>query len=544
MMPDLIQTLQGNDLSFLRMVAGVWGIELEAGDAFSAVPQLVAALQDQKLVAEVVDSLPFEARQALKALVQNEGRMPWSLFCRRFGEMRVMGAARRDRERPDLNPVTPSEMLWYRALVGKVFMNLPPEPQEFAYIPDDMIDLLQFEVENEDQPLGHPASPLERVYPILADDHILDEACTLLAALRCGRKDMEKMIWKVPLAALGALLRSAGLLGGDGLPSIEMGRAFLEAPRGEALAKLVRGWINSKDFNELRLLPGLRFEGNWMNDPLQARQAFFGLLSKLPQQTWWSLTAFIAAIKERQPDFQRPAGDYDSWFIYKESNGAFLRGFSSWEDVDGSLLRFFITGPLHWLGLYDLASEGQKKEPVAFRPSAWADALWHDKTPTGLRIENGSVQAGINGRLRLSATVPRAVRYQLARFCVWEEATTKEYCYRLTPGSLERARQQGLEIKHLITLLRKSTGGQIPPTLLQALERWERLGFQTSLEKVILLRVASKEMIANLSKTRAGRFLGEKINDTMVIIKPGGEGAVRDALAECGYLPDSRLEEL
>jgi hypothetical protein len=80
------------------------------------------------------------------------------------------------------------------------------------------------------------------------------------------------------------------------------------------------------------------------------------MLSQLPQDIWWNLPSFVNAIHDIQPDFQRPAGDYDSWFIRKDNSDDFLRGFSSWDEVDGALLRFLITGPLHWLGFYDLAA--------------------------------------------------------------------------------------------------------------------------------------------------------------------------------------------
>jgi hypothetical protein len=170
--------------------------------------------------------------------------------------------------------------------------------------------------------------------------------------------------------------------------------------------------------------------------------------------------------------------------------------------------------------------------------------LRHGKSPEYLGFENGILHAEMNGRLTLSTTVPRALRYQLARFCSWEGSTGKAYIYRPTPDSLERARQQGLQVKHLITLLRKNAGNQIPPILVQALENWERLGVQASLERVTLLRVAASDIISALHKTRAKRFLGAQISDTVVVILPGGEGTLKDVLAECGYLPDSRVEEL
>ena len=76
-MPDLTHTLQGNDLGFLRMVAGAWGIELNSPDAYIALPVLVSAMQNRQLANEVIESLPAAARSALKVLIENDGALPW-----------------------------------------------------------------------------------------------------------------------------------------------------------------------------------------------------------------------------------------------------------------------------------------------------------------------------------------------------------------------------------------------------------------------------------------------------------------------------------
>ena len=541
-MPDLIQTLEGADLGLLRMIAGAWGLDLTAPDAHAALPLLVEALHDAELVREILDVLPPEALQALQLLLASEGHMTWAMFTRRFGDARSMGPGRRDRERPDKKPASNTEILWYRALIGRAFMHFPPaEPQEYAYIPDDLLDYLRPLATHSLPPLGRPASPPECSHETLASDHILDHACTLLAALRLGFKlaDLDDSCWEIPAALLTQLVQAAGLLDANLQPQPEPARSLLEAPRPAALASLVRAWMNSPDFNDLRGLPDLKFEGEWANNPLHARQAVLDLLSQVPPVTWWSLPAFVAGIKERQPDFQRPAGDYDSWFIRRNKDNSYLRGFTSWEEVDGALVRFYITGPLHWLGLVDLAAPAPDSEPTAFRFNSWARDLWQGSAPPGLASEESAqLKLTSEGRLRIPPLFPRSARYLIARFCQWEPEKDREYRYRLAPASLERARQQGLKASHLVNLLRKHSATPIPPSLLQALERWEKFGTQASLEKTTLLRLAAPEILVSLRKTRAGRYLGEQLNPTTVIIRPGGEAAVQAALAEIGFLGD------
>jgi hypothetical protein len=132
-----------------------------------------------------------------------------------------MGPARRDREKPYLNPISPVEMLWYRALVGRAFFNTPAGPEEFAYLPDDLMRLLPAFQGEPSQPLGRQASPIERALPILASDRILDDACTLLAALRLNIswESLSFSLSNTPLSPiplsplpLRSLLSAAGLL--------------------------------------------------------------------------------------------------------------------------------------------------------------------------------------------------------------------------------------------------------------------------------------------------------------------------------------------
>ncbi len=544
-MPDLTTALQGQDLGYLKIVAAAWGIELNAPDAATALPLLVRDMRDGALVNEVLEALSPDVLEGLQALFEREGSMSWAEFCRRFGELRRMGPARRDRERPDLNPTSVTEVLWYRGLIARATFNVSPEPQDHAYIPDELIALMPQLGAPEVIRLGRPASPGECAHPIPATDRILDHACTLLAALRLnlGAEELEASGWGMPVEALKALLQAAELIDRHGEPDPEAVRSFLEAPRAEALAQLAQAWMKSYTFNDLRMLPGLKFEGKWQNQPYETRQAVLEMLSQVPGDSCWSIGAFVAAVKERRPDFQRPAGDYDSWFIRKEGSESYLSGIAAWDEVDGPLLRWIVSGPMHWLGLFDLAAPAPGAAPTAFRPSAWSASLWHGNPPQGLASESAPVRVMSGGRLLAPLLAARPVRYQLARFCRWEGESKDGYHYRLTPGSLERAMQQGLRPAHLIGLLKRYAAAPIPPDLFTALERWEKFGAQAKLEQAALLRVKSPEVLEALKKTRAAKFLGETLNPTTIVVKAGGEKAVRDALAECGYLPEEGERE-
>lgn len=561
-MPELIHNLQGRDLGHLRIVAELWGVEFTAPDAHIGLQRLLPVLLDAENLEEVLSTLSVEATRALDDLMHHQGRIPWALFTRRYGEVREIGPGKRDRERPYLNEnASASEALWYRGLVGKAFFESPAGPEEFAYVPEDLLPFMPL-VETPSIPsLGRPATQQEKARIMPANDRLLDDVCTMLAGIRMGMKPLEIDAYlrcgkasPYPLTAdaLLKLLRVAGLLDSINLVNPDPVRVLLEAQPGKALVMLFEAWLRSAEFDELRLTPGLIMEGHWRNDPLQTRQAVIDFISTVPGATetrpdeklrpFWSLGSFVSAVYQVAPDFQRPAGDYDSWYIRKTESEAFLRGFEHWHDVDGALLKFMVGGPLHWLGILDLAMPENGQVFSAFRFSSWANDLLNFQAPENLPVEEQSVTVRADGRLRMPPQTSRVGRYQLARFCEWQGYKDEFYRYRMTPASLEKAQKQGLRVEHLLALLARYAQA-VPPSLVTALKRWDTQGSLARIDRLLVLRVRQPEALQALRSSSAQRFLGESLGPTAVVIKPGGWEKVSMALAELGYLADSNLEE-
>jgi hypothetical protein len=542
-MPNLAESLQGRDLGHLRIIAELWGIELDEQDVREALLYLISTILSSPRVENLVNSLMPNEKEVVIDLVRHTGKLPWAQFTRMYGEVREMGVAKRDREHPYKQPISAVEALWYRAIVAKAFFDTPAGPEEFAYIPDDLLAQIPLAAEIGTSLMGRQASAMEYAQIYLANDRILDHACTLLAAMRLGRSLASPMLTlsgeELTPAILKSILTTSGIIGESGQLLTEPVREFLEAPRAEALVDLFQSWRQSSLFNELRLLPNLNTDGNWGNDPLRTRQVLLGFLLDIPAEKWWSLDSFIAAIKQRNPDYQRPAGDYDSWFIRDIRSGEYLRGFDHWDAVDGRLVRYILTGPLYWLGMLDLACPETSDEVTAFRLSRWSRALFNGKPPKGMSVEDEPLVVRSDARVSVRWLVPRRVRYQLARFCEWGKETPEEYQYQISSASLTSAKKQGLTVSQLLTLLNRYAK-VVPPSLLKALERWEKLGSEARLEKLVILRVTSVEVLQSLRASRASRFLGEPLGPNTIAIKPGATQKVLGVLAELGYLGEIR----
>lgn len=528
-MPDLFHSLLKQDIGHLRIIAELWGLELASSKVEGALDELCASLLDPDLLAELMDSLPPEADSAITTLVNSGGRLPWTTFIRKYGDIREAGAGKRDREKIYLKPASATEVLYFRGLLARAFFDTQKGPQEFAYIPDDLLALLNRKERKEEkvesgkslEPLGRPASPGEKGREILANDSILDDATTLLAALRMGKLDFPSD------PRLKALLASARLIKKNTIQTDTV-KVFLESSRADALKMLQNAWTKSITFNELRLMPGIVCEGEWSSQPLETREFLLNLLDEIPDGKWWSLGAFIRDIKARYADFQRPAGDYDSWFIKRASDGQYLRGFAHWDEVDGALVKYFITDILHWLGQVDLSIAEGAAEPTSFRLSSFESR----------KVESGKISVASNGKISIERTAPRVVRYQISRFCEWEEPKKDDYLYRVTTKSLAHAKEQGLKAGQLLALLVKHTGNRVPPPLVEALKRWEANGTEARVQTQVILKVSKPEILEETRRSRAGRFLGEVLSPTAVIVKSGAIQKVMEALAELGLLAE------
>jgi hypothetical protein len=551
-MPNLEKILPQDDLGYLKIVASFWGLELESDSPPQAAEELAAALCDAELLEEIVSTLPEEAQTALGALTDSSGRIAWDAFTRRFGELRQVGPGKRDREKPHLRPISATEILWYRALLARAFFETERGPQEFAFIPDDVLEALAFigfKSEEqppqkqpqttplpEDKPLGRPATPAEKSHTQAASDGILEEITTLLAAIRTNRPipglNLHPPFALDLLAACQILNRpqaetnpapQAGQLNPEAL------KHFFESTRAEALSMLTEAWRGSPNLDELRQHPDLLCEGGWRNTPLQTRAFLLDLLALIPKNQWWSLTALLRDLKAAHPDFQRSGGEYDTWFIKRRADSLYLRGFDCWDDVEGALLRYIVQ-ILHWLGLADIASSQENGSISAFRLLPKAEA----------REENGKITVTSNGRITISRLTPRSARYQAARFCEWEEQKPgSDYRYRVTPGSLKAAQAQGLKAGQLLSLLAKNASGPIPPVFVKALQRWELNGTEARIENPVILRVARPEVMSELKNSKAGRFLSEPLGPTAAIVKPGAESKILEALSEMGLLAET-----
>lgn len=548
------------DLPLLRALAENRGVSLATNRQAEAADQLASLLLDPLSVRTALARLSPEGRQALDTLLAAGGKMRAPQFWRRFGQVRPMGPGRLERETPWRAPVSPAEELWYAGFLFRAFSQDKAGPGEFVFLPLDLQPLLppsHFEppallVDPIAAPGEHDQDPLALVYDMFAYlVYLQNRDVRPYADGRLGKRDLaalgERLIDTAGrrLALLRHLANKLGFVTrpGDSLRlEAEPVKRWLMATRADQLKELQDAWRHDPDWNDLCRVPSLQCdqETPWRNDPVATRQALVSLLARCPLDAWWSMDSFLAAVKDSHPDFQRPDGDYSSWYIRDAASGEYLSGFESWERVEGALLADLLAGPLAWLGIVHTVPA----EPGAVCRLTGAGVRFLGLGPDEPE-DRPSPPLVVHPDFTVDMPPPANLytRFQVERFADMQgsqvPATGLAACrYQLTVDSLGRALARGIRVEQVLAFLQQAGEGPVPANVVGQLRLWAGRFGQVYLEEVALLRVKSERTLKELAvlpETRA--LIGRVLSPTTALVRKQDLPRLRKELRELGYLP-------
>ena len=563
-MPTLVRSFVDYDVDLLHIIAAQWDIDLTTNDRALAAEELAQGMAQPDAVRETWERLDADAQAALGELLANGGELPFAQFTRRFGELRAMGPARREREKPWLNPASITEALYYRGLIVRVFEQVPAGAQEFIAIPSELIDLLP-----QPPPRVEVRAPSYRVVPPrrLPDGHPTapDDMATLLAFLLLREADAREWLdcrpheridrhLRRPEPAYRALLPQLaydlGLIYAAPAPlhlthvNRDAVRPWLEAPRSHQLRSLAETWLASTTWNDLVYTPGLEAE-EWPSTPIAGRRVIVDMLGEVPPGEWWSVSGFVERVRELNPDFQRPGGDYAGWYLRDAYTGEILQGFESWDMVEGAMIRFIIQGPMHWLGLVRAGYGAFELTPFGLALQGRADWPLSPDREARARVDT-------QGLITVPVSASRYDRLQVARFAAWISAPPPSpytpdgpsrddaaYVYRLTPQAISRVVEEGVSIpSHIIPFLQRVTGHSLPPNVVKMLENWHEQPREVIVHDVVILSTRNLGAYQKIrANARVSRWLGKQIGPHAHIVKREDMPALLNALREMGVLP-------
>jgi hypothetical protein len=550
-LPTLKQCLIDTDVTHLRVIERLWGLEIKAKRPLEIATELAVALSDPDNAMDVWSALTEREQVALQVLIDAGGQLPAPAFARRFGAIRPMGPGRLEREAPWRDPETTTEALWLWGLIYEGFAADAKEMHPIFFVPAELRAALPVQAHGEGPRLRLASvDPPDRVQG--GGDLLLHDVTTVLSfVLNQGvrlRAGLSRSWPDQTLEAVQGWLRDANperlvfiihlIEHLDWVQQTEDGHVrlvpepvmqWLQADIGNAQRHLIDGWRRLTDWNELWRLTDLQPDdaGTWRNDPTLAREALLRFLCDLEPGAWVSVDDFVNAVKTVDPDFQRPGGDYEAWYVRDPASGQYLKGFDSWDRVEGELLRALLTGPAHWLGLVNLGLPKNATTPDRFCVAT--SPLEPRESPPPVIQSDSTI------------IMPAALRYerfQLARIATLDRVGDP-YTYRITPASMERARSQRIDLERMLHFLSELSAAPLPETVRSGLSRWHQEGTEVWLEEVVLLRVTSEELLQQIvNQPKTGRYIKRVLGPTAAVVSQKDWSRLRTALAESGLLAE------
>lgn len=563
-MRNLIQLLRDSDRGRLLAIADSWNVGVRGLQDDEMRQALNAALLEEGRAQQIWRELSEDQRMILITLITTEkGEMSKEMFGRFYGEINRLGFGQIQREKPQ-NSDQAAQALYYRGLIGDAYERDDRGTRQIIYVPLDLGAVLptyqtSYQLDEGDRQNVTSLS-LEAIteveYRIPADTTIVDDLTTLLAywqreplsmkghafsaderkrmGIYLQQQEERRMDFLFQLAQSGQLLQeeeSSWVVHGA------LARPWLQSNRHQQVKQLAQIWRDSTLYRELWQIPELRVDRRAGDMPsfnaAAARSTLLELLEKrTPKNDWWLVEDFIELVKQESPDFQR--ANYDRWYIQNEE-GEYLSGYEHWDEIEGRVLEFILTGPMHWLGLLDTAEQAARF--TAYGRAFLGREDWPDRS-----LPEADIEVDADGSLLIPRRMNQLVRFQLARFCEWGVADDP-YAYRITPESLAAAQEKDITLDQIRAFLLKLLQSEALPAVLLPMFSNERGGSppELALERKNIIRTSTTETMEFIFETPTlRRYLEERIGPRAAIVLPRKESALRQALQEEGiHLPSS-----
>ena len=276
-------------------------------------------------------------------------------------------------------------------------------------------------------------------------------------------------------------------------------------------------------------------------------------LAWLPDNEWIPLADLLALFRVVWPGLAPPTLDYyyrtdpqhAAWYFTWNGKPIGKDSGEAWNGVHGGFILTMLTGPLHWLGLTDLAY--QRGEPALVRLRGLADLFW-DRTemlesrpafaaaqtdaPVDLVIHDETIEVN-PARLKVEGHA------LLDRIAHLEQAQPFRFVYRLDPATAHRTFEQGATLEELEAGWQAAFGQPMPEDVQSRLAGW-----WTSYGRVRLYRdvsiiefgddfaLAEMKAVSSLEK-----LMIAEISPRLVVIPKDAMTRLQAELQRAGYTP-------
>ncbi len=501
-MPTTLTMLRDHSPLMLEIIGEMRSANIDATgtERVALLAQELSSPDSVQNVLEEMQSEYPEAQTALRTLAKSQGRQAEAQFTRAYGTLEVMGDEQLKAMEPWHNPRSLTELLYYYGLIGRGFEGEGPGAHRIIYIPSDILDQIPLSAEDEsegDIPIPYAQAPSRREVQDGTDEFLNDVGsvigCLAGAPMRLEGQDLaqpdaerlqERLLappdtpqLEVRRALLLHVLNRLRLIKGekqtDGLLFVALNRNrandFLDLTRHDQRRQLWEAWRDSPAWDDLERVPALELYNRerWQHNPRATRDAFLRYCRSLQPTRWYALADLVDFLREHMPDFQRPDGNYDDWYVRHRTADRFVKGFKDWDLVEGELARFLLLGPMVWLGALKVAEQRHRTLLRLTRDGA----IWQGADLVPAREE---VQPRFTVKEDFSIEVPLALplrqRMNIEQVAHWQRSATV-YEYRINQRSLNQAFDRGLTAHRILAGLRNGSHG-VPPKVAVAIRRF------------------------------------------------------------------------
>lgn len=132
-----------------------------------------------------------------------------------------------------------------------------------------------------------------------------------------------------------------------------------------------------------------------------------------------------------------------------------------------------------------------------------------------------------------------AARDDISRFAELEKSPEHIHTYRITPLSLWNAASMGLSLQEVLSSLKQHSRYELPELVINTVrEQFQRYGILKLIKQEDKLILTSKDPLI-LSEIMAHKtvrpFLGDRINEVSVMVKPELRGHIKQSLIKLGF---------
>ncbi len=390
---------------------------------------------------------------------------------------------------------------------------------------------------------------------------LMDEVATQLAPLVEGEARLE-FAYALLLAA-GIILPGSPLTAWD-----EVKEAFLRQNEPAQLGRLARIYFAMTTWTEVWALLRSRVALKLMRNPngfgapqltpqtllaqfVGFRRLVLNTLAWLPDNEWIPLADLLALFRVVWPGlapqnlniYYRMQPQQGAWYFTWNGKPIGQDSGEAWNGVHAGFILTMLTGPLHWLGLTDLAY--RRGDPILVRLRGLADLFW-DRTemlesraavtptdaPVDLAIHEDTVEVNPS-RLRVEG---HALLDRVARL---EQAQPFRFVYRLDAATVHRAFEQGATLEELEAGWQAAFGQPMPEGVRSRLAGWwAGYGRVRLYRDVSIIEFGDDYALAEMKAVSSlEKLMIAEISPRLVVIPKDAVAQLRAELQRAGYTP-------